>query len=170
VEPGRALSAPAGVYFITGNHEEYTGRAKYIAAVEWIGWCVLNNEKVTVEGLQIIGVHDSEAGEPDRLRKILQAAAVERRHASILLAHRPANLAIANEAGISLQLSGHTHKGQTWPWVWFAYRVHGPYAYGLNRAGNLLVLTSSGAGTWGHPIRVGTRSEIVLIRLENAGG
>jgi predicted MPP superfamily phosphohydrolase len=168
VEPCRALAAPAGVYFVTGNHEEFTDRAKYIAAIERAGLRVLNNEKVTVQGLQILGVHDSEAGQPERLRKILQDAAIDRRHASILLAHRPAHLTIAEAAGISLQVSGHTHQGQMWPWCWVAYKVHGPFAYGLNRLGNLLVLTSSGAGTWGPPVRVGTKSEIVLLRLECA--
>ncbi len=168
VEPCRALNAPAGVYFITGNHEEFTDRAKYIAAIERAGLRVLNNEKVTVEGLQVVGVHDGEATEPELLRRILKEAAVDRRQASILLMHRPANLSIVEEAGISLQLSGHTHQGQMWPWSWVASRVHGPFAYGLNRLGNLLVLTSSGAGTWGPPIRIGTKSEIVLIRLECA--
>jgi uncharacterized protein len=168
VEPCRALTAPAGVYFVTGNHEEFSDRAKYIAAIERVGLRVLNNEKVTVEGLQIVGVHDSEAGEPELLRRILQDARIDRQQASILLAHRPGNLAIVEAAGISLQVSGHTHKGQMWPWPWVAYKVHGPFAYGLNRLGNLLVLTSSGAGTWGPPVRVGTKSEIVLIRLEGA--
>ncbi|HEV7928316.1 MAG TPA: metallophosphoesterase [Verrucomicrobiae bacterium] len=168
VEPFRALTAPAGVYFITGNHEEFTDRAKFIAAIARAGLRVLNNEKVTVEGLQIVGVHDGEAVESERLREILQDAALDRQQASILLAHRPGNLSIAEAAGVSLQVSGHTHKGQTWPWFWLAYRVHGPFAYGLNRLGNLLVLTSSGAGTWGPPVRVGTKSEIVLIRLEQA--
>ncbi len=166
VEPCRQLSAPAGVYFVTGNHEEFTDRAKYIAAIERAGLRVLNNEKVTVEGLQIVGVHDGEGDNPERLRKILQEAGLERDHASILLAHRPGHLSIPEEAGISLQVSGHTHKGQFWPWAWVAYKVHGPFAYGLNRLGKLLVLTSSGAGTWGPPMRVGTKSEIVLIRLE----
>jgi len=168
-EPCRALSAPGGVYFVTGNHEEFTDRAKYIGAVERAGLRVLNNEKVTMEGLQILGVHDGEGSQPERLQKILQDAAVDRRQASILLAHRPAHLSIVEEAGISLQVSGHTHKGQFWPWSWVIYKVHGPFAYGLNRAGNLLVLTTSGAGTWGPPMRVGTKSEIVLIRLESSG-
>ncbi len=168
VEPFRELTAPAGVYFVTGNHEEFTDRAKFIAAIARAGLRVLNNEKVIVEGLQIVGVHDGEAVEPKRLRTILQDAALDRQQASILLAHRPGNLSVAEEAGISLQVSGHTHKGQMWPWLWLAHRVHGPFAYGLNRFGNLQVLTSSGAGTWGPPARVGTKSEIVLIRLECA--
>jgi hypothetical protein len=169
VEPCRQLSAPAGVYFVTGNHEEFTDRAKFIAAIERTGWRVLHNEKVTVEGLQIVGVHDGEAEEPERLRMILQQAAIERQRASILLVHRPGCWPMAEAAGLSLQVSGHTHKGQCWPWCWVIYLVHGPFAYGLNRAGKLQVFTSSGAGTWGPPMRVGTKSEIVLIRLEGLG-
>jgi len=165
-EPWRELSAPAGIYFVTGNHEEFTDRAKFLAAVGRAGLRVLNNEKVTVEGLQIVGVHDGEAEDPRQLGRILREAELDRGRASILLAHRPANLALAEAAGVSLQLSGHTHRGQNWPWSWIIYKVHGPFAYGLNRLGNLLVLTSSGAGTWGPPMRAGTKSEIVLFRLE----
>jgi uncharacterized protein len=168
VEPFRELTAPAGVYFVTGNHEEFSDRFQYIAAIERAGLRVLNNEKVTVQGLQIVGVHDGEAVEPEMYRKILQETALDRRQASILMVHRPSNLWIPEAAGISLQVSGHTHKGQNWPWSWVAYKVHGPFVYGLNRLGNLQVLTSSGAGTWGPPMRVGTKSEVVLIRLENA--
>jgi hypothetical protein len=170
VEPCRELSAPAGVYFVTGNHEEFSDRGKYISAVERAGLRVLNNEKVIVQGMQIIGVHDSEAVEPEVFKRILQDAAVERRQASILLSHRPSNLSIPEAAGISLQMSGHTHRGQFCPWCWIIYMVHGPFAYGLNRLGNLQVLTSCGAGTWGPPMRVGTKSEIVLIHLKHATG
>jgi predicted MPP superfamily phosphohydrolase len=115
--------------------------------------------------LQIVGVHDREAGDPRQFRALLQQAELDRSRASILLAHQPSNLAIAEEMGISLQLSGHTHGGQIWPWTWLARRVHGRFIYGMNRFGKLLVYTSSGAGTWGVPMRIGTNSEIVLIHL-----
>jgi predicted MPP superfamily phosphohydrolase len=164
--PWRELSAPGGIYFVTGNHEEFTDRAKYLAAVRRAGLRVLNNEKVTVDGLQIVGVHDGEAADGRQLGKILGQAELDRGRASILLTHRPANLGMAEAAGVSLQLSGHTHRGQCWPWSWVIYKVHGPFAYGLNRLGNLRVLTSSGAGTWGPPMRAGSSSEIVLLRLE----
>jgi predicted MPP superfamily phosphohydrolase len=166
VEPWKKLSVPDGVYYVTGNHEEFTDRAKFIDAVQRTGIRVLNNEKVEVHGLQIVGVHDGEAGEPETLRTWLRRAKLDAGRPSILLAHQPSNLAIAEEEGVSLQLSGHTHGGQIWPWTWMAARVHGRFNRGLNRLGKLLVYTSSGAGTWGVPMRVGTKSEIVLIRLE----
>jgi predicted MPP superfamily phosphohydrolase len=126
----------------------------------------LNNEKVALDGLQVVGIHDSEAGNPAQLRAILQQARLDRKQPSILLAHRPVNLSVPEEEGISLQLSGHTHRGQLWPWNLLVSRIYGPFAYGLHRLGNLLVYTSSGVGTWGPPLRVGTQSEIVLIQFE----
>jgi uncharacterized protein len=165
VEPLRKLSVPDGVFYVTGNHEEFGDRAELIEVVQRTGIRVLNNEKVDLHGLQIVGVHDDEAGDLRQFRALLRQAELDRSRASILLAHQPSNLAIAEEMGISLQLSGHTHGGQLWPWTWVATRVHGRFIYGLNRFGKLLVYTSSGAGTWGIPMRVGTNSEIVLFHL-----
>jgi predicted MPP superfamily phosphohydrolase len=165
VEPWRKLSAPAGIFYVTGNHEEFGDRAELVGAVQRAGIRVLNNEKVDVHGLQIVGVHDGEAGDPRKFRALLRQAELDGSRASILLAHQPSSLAIAEEAGISLQLSGHTHGGQIWPWTRVAARVHGRFNRGLNRFGTLLVYTSSGAGTWGVPMRLGTNPEIVLIHL-----
>ena len=165
LKPWKGLSAPAGVYFVTGNHEEFTDRARYLDAVERAGIRVLNNEKVEINGLQLVGVHDAELHVPPLFRAVLQGAKLDRNRPSILLAHQPLNLSIPEAEGVSLQLSGHTHGGQLWPWTWVAARVHGRFNCGLNRFGKLLVLTSNGAGTWGAPMRVGTKSEIVLIRL-----
>jgi predicted MPP superfamily phosphohydrolase len=170
VAPWAALSAPLGVYFVGGNHDEYGdgGRETYFKALRGVGMRVLDNERVDVHGLQLVGVHDDEILEPELYRSILERANLDPASASILLAHRPSNLAVPERAGISLQLSGHTHQGQFWPWTIFARRVHGKFAYGLNRFGRMLVYTSSGAGTWGPPFRLGTRSEVVLIRLKAA--
>jgi predicted MPP superfamily phosphohydrolase len=82
-----------------------------------------------------------------------------------LLSQSPRALSIAEDAGISLQLSGHTHRGQIFPFTWFTKRIFGDYTYGLKRFGELMVYTSSGAGTWGPPLRVGTQPEIVLIQF-----
>jgi predicted MPP superfamily phosphohydrolase len=168
VAPWRNLSVPHGKYFVSGNHEEFTSRARFLDAIERTGIRVLNNEKVGVDGLQIVGVHDGEAGDPQVLRAILKSTHIDSKRASILLAHQPSNVAVAAEAGISLQLCGHTHQGQIWPWNWAAALVHGRFNYGLNSVGSLQVLTSSGVGTWGPPMRLGTKSEIVLIHFENA--
>ena len=168
LKPWKDLSAPAEVYYVTGNHEEFTDRAQYLDAVERAGIRVLNNEKVETNGLQIVGIHDAELRDPPLFRALLQGAKLDRNRPGILLAHQPLNLPISEEEGVSLQLSGHTHGGQLWPWTWVAARVHGRFNSGLNRFGKLLVLTSNGVGTWGAPMRVGTKSEIVLICLAPA--
>jgi len=166
--PWKDVSVPEGIYYVTGNHEEFTNRSKYLEAVESVGIRVLNNEKVDVRGLQIVGVHDGETHNPQLFRALLRQVELDESRASILLAHQPSSLAIAEEEGISLQLSGHTHGGQIWPWTLAAARVHRRFNRGLNRFGKLQVYTSSGAGTWGVPMRVGTKSEIILIRLESS--
>ena len=166
VAPWRDFSAARGIFYVTGNHDEFAERSIFLDAVERTGVRVLNNEKVTLNGLQLIGVHDSEAANPTELREILRRAQIDPRHASILLAHQPVNLAVAEEADISLQLSGHTHGGQIWPWNLLVLWIYGRFGHGLERLGNLQVYTSNGVGTWGPPLRVGTKSEIVLLQFE----
>jgi len=164
--PWKELSAPFGIYFVTGNHEEFSDRAKYLHAVSRSGIRVLNNEKVTLDDLQIIGVHDRDAADAEHLRSILEFADVDRSRASVLLTHLPRQLRVAENVGISLQVSGHTHGGQIFPFTWFTHRIFGDFTYGLKRLGGLTVYTSSGAGTWGPPMRVGTRPEIVLLEFK----
>lgn len=164
--PLKRLSAIYGAYFITGNHEEFSDSGKLIDTIKDTGVQVLDNEKIVVDGLQIIGVNHSDSAKPARLRSILAQAVVDPNQSSILLSHSPHGLSLAEEAGVSLQLSGHTHGGQIFPFTWLTRRIFGEYTYGLNRFGQLMVYTSSGAGTWGPTMRVATRPEIVLIRFE----
>ncbi len=121
-----------------------------------------------VDDLQLIGVTYHTLATPERFRSFLQNGSNGNgaSHASILLAHGPHNLAIAEEMGVSLQLSGHTHRGQVFPFTWITSRIFRQYTYGLHSHGAMTVYTSSGAGTWGPPMRVGSRPEIVLIRFE----
>jgi uncharacterized protein len=164
-KPWAELQAPHGAYFVTGNHEEFSDPTRYLDAVKGSGIRVLNNEKVTLDGLQVVGVHYRDAAHPERFRSILQSAGLDRNRASVLLSHAPHALPIAEQEGISLQLSGHTHAGQLFPFTWITSRIYGRFVYGLERLGNLQVYTSSGAGTWGPPLRIGTRPEIVLIQF-----
>lgn len=165
-EPLRGISAPHGAYFVAGNHEEFGDHTKYLDAVGAAGVRVLNNEKVVLDGLQLVGVHFRDAVHPEHFRAILQNARLDRSSASILLTHAPDQLAVAVDEGIGLQLSGHTHGGQFFPFTLFTSRIYSAFVYGLNRFGKLLVYTSCGAGTWGPPLRVGTRPEIVLLKFE----
>jgi len=166
VAPWSELVASKGAYFVAGNHEEFARDADFLEAVEGAGIRVLNNQKVVVDGMQIVGVEHRATASPRRFETILREMRLDPYCASILLVHSPHRLETAEEAGISLQLSGHTHRGQMVPVRWIVERIFGPFAYGLHRFGRMMVYTSSGAGTWGPPMRVGTNSEIVLIRFE----
>ena len=116
LEPWKEISATAKIYFVTGNHEEFTDRAKYLEATQNAGIRVLNNEKVELDGLQIVGVHDSELHDPEAFRALIRGTNLDQNRPAILLAHQPLNLDIPEAEGVSLQLSGHTHGGQIWPW------------------------------------------------------
>jgi predicted MPP superfamily phosphohydrolase len=165
-EPLSRLNAPQGVYFVAGNHEQFGDDSKYLDAIAAAGVRVLTNEKVEADNLQIIGVPYRNAAREGQLASVLNGVKLDRRRASILLTHAPDHPGIAEAAGISLQLSGHTHLGQFIPWSWMARRIYRQFVYGLSRIGSMQVFTSSGAGTWGPPLRLGSNPEIVMLEFE----
>jgi len=165
-EPLSNLTAPHGVYFVAGNHEQFGDDSKYLRAIEAAGVRVLTNEKVEADGLQIIGVPYRHATQDAHFASVLQGIGVDRDRASILLTHAPDHPDVAEAAGVSLQLSGHTHVGQFVPWSWMARRIYRQFVYGLSRIGKMQVFTSSGAGTWGPPLRLGSNPEIVVLQFE----
>ncbi len=157
------LAESMGIYFCGGNHEEFGDAAEYTAALIRGGIHVLHNKRVDVDGLQVIGVSYSDANYPAQLKIFLDSLGLADGPASVLLNHVPHRLGIVEQAGVSLQLSGHTHGGQMVPFTWLTRRVFREFTYGLQGFGKLQVFTSSGAGTWGPPMRVGTEPEVVLI-------
>ncbi len=164
-EPLNQLKAPHGVYFVAGNHEQFGDDSKYLGAIAAAGVRVLSNEKVEADGLQIIGVPYRNAARGGNFASALGGIRFDRDRASILLTHAPDHPEIAEAAGVSLQLSGHTHLGQFIPWSWMARRIYRQFVYGLSRIGKMQVFTSSGAGTWGPPLRLGSNPEIVLLEF-----
>ena len=164
-EPLNELTAPQGVYFVAGNHEQFGDDSKYLNAISAAGVRVLSSEKVEVDGLQILGVPYRNAAQ-GRLASVLKGLRLDRNRASILLTHAPDNPEMAEAAGVSLQLSGHTHLGQFIPWSWMARRMYRQFVYGLSRIGKMQVFTSSGAGTWGPPLRLGSNPEIVMLEFK----
>jgi len=165
-EPLSDLVAPHGVYFVAGNHEQIGDDSKYLHAIAAAGVRVLSNEKVDVDGLQIVGVSYRHATHDGHLASVLRGLRLDRDRASILLTHAPDHPEIAEAAGVSLQLSGHTHLGQFIPWSWMARRIYRQFVYGLSRIGKMQVFTSSGAGTWGPPLRLGSNPEIVVLEFD----
>jgi uncharacterized protein len=165
-EPLSKLVAPHGVYFVAGNHEQFGDDSKYLHAIAAAGVRVLSNEKVEVDGLQIVGVPYRNATHDGHFASVLHAIRLDHDRASILLTHAPDHPEVAEAAGVSLQLSGHTHLGQFIPWSWMARRIYRQFVYGLSRIGKMQVFTSSGAGTWGPPLRLGSNPEIVVLEFE----
>jgi predicted MPP superfamily phosphohydrolase len=163
--PLRKLNVPKGIYFITGNHEEFGNPDKFISAVKEVGIEVLQDRKVEIDGLQIIGADYETSSDREAFRIILNNVSLDRTRPSILIKHEPKDLDIDRDAGVSLQLSGHTHRAQQWPLGYLAHYIYKGFSYGLKRLGDMQVYTSSGVGTWGPPLRVGTDSEIVVITL-----
>ncbi|HLS16500.1 MAG TPA: metallophosphoesterase [Paenalcaligenes sp.] len=167
------LSAPLGVYAVTGNHEYYSGAPRWIAEYERLGMRVLQNEHVVLPYQQgqllLAGVNDYDAGRFDSAWASDPHAAIHGAPddvgAKILLAHQPRSMQEAAAAGFDLQISGHTHGGQFWPWGYFV-RLQQPFVAGLDHYEDLQIYTSQGTGYWGPPMRVGARSEITRIRLK----
>src|ERR1700684_2130455 len=165
-EPLSKLTAPHGVYFVAGNHEQFGDDSKYLNAIAAAGVRVLSNEKVEVDGLQIMGVSYRSAVRNREFASALQGMRLDRNRASILLVHAPDPPDVAEAPGVSLHLSGHTHLGQFIPWSWMARRVYRQFVYGLSQIGKMQVFTSSVAGTWGPPLRLGSNPEIVVLQFE----
>ena len=171
-EPLKRLASKHGTFFVTGNHEYYSGERAWTAEFERLGLRVLMNEHVvlTHKGAQLVvaGVADYSAHHFDPAQRSDPQAALKNAplnaNPRILLAHQPRSAAAAADAGFDLQLSGHTHGGQFWPWNYFV-RFQQPFTAGLHRLKNLWVYISRGTGYWGPPNRFGAPSEISRIRL-----
>jgi predicted MPP superfamily phosphohydrolase len=184
VKPLDALEAKKGVFFVTGNHEGYLGLVEPLRAVGTTSFRILDNEVVDVDGLQLVGLSFPEH---DREGELSIVGTIDQSKPSILMYHTPTEVqesasgrgeqqnrtyfspdtsfTFVKKHGIDLQLSGHTHEGQFFPFTLVARLIYGPYNYGLHRVGDFHIYTTSGTGTWGPPMRLGSRSEIVALTL-----
>ncbi len=170
-----ALKATHGVHFVTGNHEYYSGVAKWIPIIRALGWRLLDNEHVLIERggatLAVAGLPDPAAGGrrgggkgPD-LAKALEGVPGDA--VKLLLFHPPTGYNSAENAGVKLQLSGHTHAGQYFPWSLLVQSIY-RFPKGLNRFGGMWIYTSVGTGFWGPPNRFLVPPELTVIVLRRA--
>jgi predicted MPP superfamily phosphohydrolase len=171
VAPLGELRATHGVYFVTGNHEYFSGADPWLAELEGLGIRVLRNERVSIgegtEGFDIAGVHDYGAARLDPTARPDLGRALSGRDPArpvVLLAHQPRAVVEAAKHGVDLQLSGHTHGGQIWPFTYFV-KLQQPYVAGLHQHGLTQIYVSPGTGYWGPPMRLGTRAEITRLTL-----
>jgi hypothetical protein len=176
IAPLAQLTSRHGSYVVTGNHEYYSGANAWVAEFRRLGMQVLMNEHVVIDHagarLLLAGVTDYSAQTFDpgqRSDPVRALAGAPDGILRILLAHQPRSSVAAAAAGFDLQLSGHTHGGQFWPWT-LLVRLQQPYTAGLHRLGRLWVYTSRGTGYWGPPKRFGAPAEITRIRLVAATG
>ncbi len=171
VSPLAQLRARHGVYFVTGNHEYYSGAPAWCEELTRLGIRVLRNERVAIgsdqESFDLAGIDDYKAkdfghGHGANLEQALANASPER--GSVLLAHQPLAVHEAQRKRVGLVLSGHTHGGQLWPWHAFV-RLQQPVVRGLHRFGETQIYVHSGTGYWGPPMRLGAPAEIAQIIL-----
>ncbi len=182
VAPLMDLVSAQGVYFVTGNHEYFVDTEAWLAHLSTLGVDVLRNERVPLgpgaagsgvsgsgtAGFDLAGIDDRTAaasGLPGHGANL--AAALAGRDESrpvVLLAHQPVQVEQARAAGVDLQLSGHTHGGQLWPFD-YAVLLDQPAVSGLSRYGDTQLYVTAGAGYWGPPMRVGARPEVTVIEL-----
>jgi predicted MPP superfamily phosphohydrolase len=170
--PLARLKAKHGVFFVTGNHEYYSGVDDWLDELRRLGIRPLRNERVSIEhegdSIDLAGIDDFSAkggGHGPDLPRALAGRDPSRE--LVLLAHQPRAIQEAAKLGVGLQLSGHTHGGQLWPWTYLVF-LQQPYVAGLHRHGDSQIYVSRGTGYWGPPMRVGAPAEITELTLERA--
>jgi predicted MPP superfamily phosphohydrolase len=168
IEPLRDLKTVSGTYFITGNHDGFTDASTIedIKAIQSVGIKVLQDTLVEIDGVQMIGIDYKHSNPRDNFRQRLAELNIKKEMPALLLKHIPSDVDIARDAGIDFQLSGHTHRAQMWPLSYLPKIIFKGFDYGLKKTGDTQIYTSSGVGTWGPPLRVGSNSEIVLINFK----
>ncbi|MFD4737719.1 metallophosphoesterase [Streptomyces virginiae] len=164
-EPLRLLHARHGSFFVTGNHEYFSGAQQWIDHVRELGLNPLENARKELPHFDLAGVNDIQ-GEREGKGPDFGAALGDRdrTRAAVLLAHQPVVIHDAVRHGVDLQLSGHTHGGQLWPGNYLA-ELANPTVAGLERYGDTQLYVSRGAGAWGPPVRVGAPSDITVVEL-----
>jgi predicted MPP superfamily phosphohydrolase len=166
VEPLRNLRAKDGVFFVTGNHEYYSGADAWIEHLAGLGVRVLRNERVAIrDAFDLAGVDDSSAHRmlPDHGQDVAKALrGRDPSRAVVLLAHQPKAIREALRADVDLQLSGHVHGGQMVPFNWLV-RLDQPFVSGLHLVERTWIYVSTGTGYWGPPMRVGPGAELTRI-------
>lgn len=159
--PINELKAP--VFFVMGNHEAYEGLNNVYRVLNATKINVLRDEMIEFDGIQLIGVEYSFDGE--YLSKVLPEFTIQKTKPSILMHHLPNGLEFSKDLGVDLQLSGHTHNGQVFPFS-FIVRLLFSYVNGLYEHNGTYLYVSQGTGTWGPPMRLGSKNEITLIKLK----
>lgn len=162
LKPLNELSAPS--YFSNGNHEEYEGLVEVKETVSHLDMQLLDNRMVEWTGLQIVGVNDRQSLRNTSLTQVLDSLSLDSDKPTILMYHSPSDWEVAREHGIDLMLSGHTHNGQIFPFT-LLVRMAFKHINGLYQEGEQFLHVSPGTGTWGPPMRLGSRNQVTILKL-----
>lgn len=166
--PFSRLNSKQGTYYCFGNHDLYLGFKRVKEMLKNSSAKIMDDKLEVVEDLQIIGINYSFNKDFDLYKSILSQTGYDKNLPSILLFHEPKNIDLAVKAGIDLQLSGHTHRGQMFPFGLLANFAYRGYGYGFHKIKNFNLIVNSGLGTWAPPMRTTGRSEVVRIKLSKA--
>lgn len=193
IEPLNRLEAAQGIFFTTGNHEGYLGLTTPLRVLSQTKITVLQNEIVDINGLQVIGIPFPEHNRENHAADLLTTSGgYNPGKPSILMYHTPTDIVeyfsdradqqtntywrpdtgmrFAKSTGVDLQLSGHTHHGQLFPFTLLTRYIYNGFDYGLHRDGDFQIYITSGVGTWGPPMRVACPPEIPVFRLNRPAG
>jgi predicted MPP superfamily phosphohydrolase len=162
IKPFDRITVP--IYYITGNHETYLGIDTALSAIEKTKIKILRDEIVDLGGVQLIGIDYPQRGLKKDIRPVLEK--MDRIKPAILLYHEPSHIETAKRFNVSLQLAGHTHNGQMWPMKIFTSLVYKGFNYGLHQMGDYAIYITSGSGTWGPPMRIGSTAEVVIVTIQ----
>lgn len=169
LEPLADLSAPLGVFGVSGNHEFYADDGgRWLDVWDRLGVRTLRNERTSIERsgatIDLVGIHDYSSPKPYTPDLGAALAGRDPDTFALLLAHEPRQALEASDLGVDLQLSGHTHGGQMWP-IRYLVPLQQPSVQGLDRIDDTVLYTTRGAGAWGPPVRVGAPPEITILTL-----
>jgi len=159
------MSSMYPVFYAPGNHEEYGNYDKFIKDIKDSGINVLEDEFTIYEGVNILGLKYRGKKHEDEIEKIIENMNISKDLPTIVVNHPPTFMKTLESNGFDLMLSGHTHRGQLWPGRYLTRALYGKYHYGLNSYGKLQVITTSGIGTSGPPLRFLNTPEIVNIKF-----
>ena len=174
VELLNEIKAKRNVYFVAGNHEVFLGKETAANILSQTEMIILNNQLVEIDGLQLAAIGypmaidaRSFVGKSSQIKDILDSLKIDPAKPSILMKHAPTDIEPIKNSGLNLMLSGHTHRGQLWPFSFITGLIYGKYDYGLNTDNDFSIYTTNGVGTWGPPMRTGNSPEIIVITLRS---
>lgn len=165
LSPWKKIAEQKNIYYAPGNHEAYGPYSKFMQELKKIGFFVLEDHYAYIDGIQIIGLKYRDKKQKEDFNIVLEKI-YDKKSPAILINHAPLFQKDASKNGVFLETSGHSHKGQFWPFGYIVKMIYGKYYYGMHKYEGLTQITTSGVGTASVPFRTFNTPEIVVINFE----